>query len=114
MRDKGADTASRVCVCSCVGACAYPDDLGEARVFAPFVLDELVGLRQLAAQLGRVFLKLLSSRAFKLKQASLLTSRTRVAGFHLAQTPSPATDRNASIIAEETPLTLASMMSPMS
>lgn len=61
--------------------CAYLDDVSETRVFALLVLDELQGLRLLAAQLGRLFLKLVSSSTFKLETrpaVNTLTTRTRV------------------------------------
>ncbi len=44
----------------------YLDNVSEARVFTLFVLDELQSLRLLAAQLGRLFLELVSSCTFKL------------------------------------------------
>lgn len=56
-----ADAATSVCVC------LYLDNVSKARVFALFVLDELQGLRLLATQLGCLFLKLVSSWAFKLE-----------------------------------------------
>lgn len=57
-----ADAATSVCV--------YLDNVSKARVFALFVLDELQGLRLLATQLGCLFLKLISSWAFKLETNS--------------------------------------------
>lgn len=52
-----------------MSASAYLDNVSEAEVFPLFVLDELQSLRLLAAQLGRLFLKLISSCTFELENA---------------------------------------------
>lgn len=55
---------------------AHLDDVSEARVFAPLVLDELPGLRLPAAQQGRLLLELLSWWPLKLKDRRLLQQTT--------------------------------------
>lgn len=50
-----------------VCVCVYLDNVSEARVFTLFALNELESLRLLAAQLGRLFLKLVSGCPFKLQ-----------------------------------------------
>lgn len=52
---------------ACVCVCVYLDNVSEARVFTLFALNELESLRLLAAQLGRLFLKLVSGCPFKLQ-----------------------------------------------
>lgn len=53
--------------CQRLCVCVYLDNVSEARVFTLFALNELESLRLLAAQLGRLFLKLVSGCPFKLQ-----------------------------------------------
>jgi len=104
-----------VCVCVCVSVCVcvYLDDVSEAWVFTLLVLDELQSLRLLAAQLRRLFLKLVSGCVFKLETHTHTHTHTHV---NIPTAPS----RNSFHItkrkeaADIVPLTLASITSPMS
>lgn len=77
----------------------YLYEMGESRVFALLVLDELQRLTLLTAEMGHLLLKLISSLSLKLTHTQI-------------QHVSYASQTKGEVLRKET-LTLASMMSPI-